>query len=92
VRLFVPEKGKAFYGLLAWQGDTSHLALIKGSDLFPMPNADMKPLWKSPKLTGKILDIVMGPSVKDAKQSGVYVLSASGDDGKGRQLEFFTME
>ena len=34
----------------------------------------------------------MGPSVKDPKQNGVYVLSASGEDGKGRQLEFFTLE
>jgi hypothetical protein len=93
LRLFVPEKSKTLYGLASWQTDTSNLALIDATTLFSNGSpGDLKPLWKSDKLAGKILDIAFGPSLKDGKQNGIYVLEASGDDGKARQLEFFSIQ
>lgn len=92
IRLFVPEKSKKLYGLAAWQTDDSHLAMIDGDDLFSNTSSNLAPTWKSEKLVGKILDIAFGPSFKDAKQNGVYVLEESGKDGKARQLEFFAIQ
>jgi len=92
LRLFFYAKSKKIYGLVAWQSATTHLALLNGSDIFQGPNGDLKPIWQSPNLAGKILDIAFGASVKDAKQNGVYLLEQSGDDGKSRQLEFFTID
>jgi hypothetical protein len=93
LRLFFFDKTKKMYALVAWQATTAHLALLNGSDLFHGPDGgELKPAWKSPALSGKILEIAFGTSLKDPKQGGVYVLEQSGDDGKGRQLEFFSIE
>ena len=52
----------------------------------------MKPIWKSPNLAGKVLDIALGPDPRGSSQTGVLVLQAAGDDGKGRVVEFFALE
>jgi hypothetical protein len=92
-RLLVPRADGRLYGLLSWQAaDGSHVVTIGGSDLFPEPNADMKPLWKSPKLAGKVLDIALGPDPKGGAATGILVLTEAGDGGKGRQVEFFAIE
>jgi hypothetical protein len=92
-RLLVPRSDKRLYGVFSWQAaDGSYVALVDGAQLFPMPVADMKPLWKSPKLAGKVLDIALGPDPKGGAQSGMLVLTQSGDDSKGRQAEFFALE
>lgn len=92
-RLFVPRADGKLYGLLSWQAtDGSYVVLVGGNDLFPDPNPDMKPLWKSPKLAGKVLDIALGPDPKGGAASGMLVLTQAGDDGKGRRVEFFALE
>lgn len=92
VRLFAPRADKRLYGILSWQAaDGSYVAAVGGGDLFPEPAADMKPLWKSEKLSGKVLDIALGPDPKGGTESGFLVLTQVGDDGKGRQIEFFTL-
>jgi hypothetical protein len=92
-RLFDPHSENRLYGVLAWQAtDGAYVVVVDGADLFPEPKADMKPTWKSPKLAGKVLDIALGPDPKGSKQTGVFVLQAAGDDGKGRVLEFFALE
>lgn len=93
VRLFVPYSDKKLYGVFSWQAaDGSHVAVVGGGDLFPEPAAGMKPLWKSPKLPGKVLDIALGADPKNGMQTGMLVLTQAGEDGKGRSLEFFALE
>jgi hypothetical protein len=58
----------------------------------PLPNAAMKPLWKSGKLAGKVLDLALGPDPKGGTQPGLLVLTQAGADGQGRSLEFFALE
>lgn len=92
-RLFVPRSGGRLYGVFSWQAtDGSHVAVVDSADLFPDAKADMKPLWKSPKLSGKVLDIALGPDPRGGAQPGLLVLTAAGDDGKGRRVEFFALE
>jgi hypothetical protein len=93
VRLFIPRSDKKLYGIFSWQAtDGSYVAVVGGGDLFPQPVAEMKPLWKSPKLAGKVLDLALGPDPKGGTQTGLLVLTQAGEDGKGRSLEFFAME
>lgn len=92
-RICDPRMTGKLYGLFAWQSaEGSYAALIGGGSLFPQPQADAKPLWKSPKLAGGILDIALGTNMKDAKQTGFYVLQKSGAEGKERVLEFFVLD
>lgn len=71
---------------------------IEGSEstlvLFAMdpggPGHDFKPLWKSPKLPGTVLDLAIGPDPRTAKGMGLYVLESTGADGKGRTVEYYT--
>ncbi len=91
-RVFDPRMTGKLYGLFAWQAtDGYYAALLGGDSLFPQPQADAKPIWKSPKLAGKVLDIALGRDMKDAKQTGFYVLQQSGAEGKERVLEFFAL-
>jgi hypothetical protein len=92
-RLFVPRGDKRLYGVLSWQAaDGSYVVVIGGGDLFPEPVAGMKPVWKSPKLAGKVLDIALGPDPKGGAGTGMLVLTQAGDDGKGRRVQFFALE
>lgn len=56
------------------------------------PGDDLKPLWKSPKLPGKVLDMAIGSDPKTGKGMGLYVLQATGTDGKGRLVEYYAPE
>lgn len=92
LRLVDPRSDSKLFGLLAWQtADSSHAVLVDGGSLFSNAG-DMKPLWKSPKLAGKILDIAPAPDPRGSKQQGFLVLQATGADGKGRLLEFFALD
>jgi hypothetical protein len=92
-RLFAPRDDKRLYGVFSWQAaDGSYVVVVGGGDLFPEPVAGMKPLWKSPKLAGKVLDIALGADPKGGTGTGLLVLTQAGDDGKGRRIEFFAME
>jgi hypothetical protein len=93
VRLFVPRSDKKLYGVFSWQAaEGSSIAVVGGGDLFPDVNAAMKPLWKSDKLAGKVLDLALGPDPKGGAQTGLLVLTQAGADGLGRSLEFFALE
>jgi hypothetical protein len=92
-RLFVPRSDRRLYGVFSWQAaDGSYVALVGGGDLFPQPIAEMKPLWKSPRLAGKVLDIALGADPKGGAAMGLLILTQAGDDGKGRCLDFFALE
>jgi hypothetical protein len=92
-RLFDPVSDNRIFGLFAWQEpDGPYVALLDAGAIFPQPVADTKPLWKSPKLTGKVLDIALGPDPKGSKQTGFMVLESTGEAGKGRKAEFFAVK
>jgi hypothetical protein len=93
VRLQDIRNDKNLYGVVAWQtAEGPFVAIIGASDLFPMPNSDTKPVWKSPKLAGKVLDIAFGPNPRNTKQTGLFVLQAGGEGGKKPLVEFFSLE
>lgn len=50
------------------------------------------PVWRSPKLTGKVLDVAVGSDPKGSHQTGFFILEASGVDGKARLVEFYALE
>lgn len=54
-------------------------------------SADVKPLWESPKLAGKVLDVAFGSDPKNSKVTGLFVLSST-EDGKKRVVEFFALD
>ena len=51
-----------------------------------------KPTWQSPKLAGKVLDVASGVDPKGGKKRGLLLLLATGEDGKGRALEFMALD
>ena len=91
--LLDPSLDNLIFCLFAWQeADAPYVALVDAGALFPQPVPDTKPLWKSPKLSGKVLDIALGPDPRGSKQTGFLILEASGEGGKGRTVEFFAVE
>jgi hypothetical protein len=93
VRLIDPRSDNKLFGLVAWQAaDGAYAVLVDGGTLFDRNSGDAKPLWKSPKLAGKILDIAPAPDPKGSKKQGFLILQSTGADGKGRLLEFFAMD
>jgi hypothetical protein len=77
----------------AWQtAEGSSVAVINAGDLFPQPNSNAKPVWKSPKMAGKVLDIAFGSNPRDSKQTGIFILQAGGEGGKKPVMEFFALD
>jgi hypothetical protein len=93
IRLVTPPNSERLCALLAWHAaDQTNIALVDADMLFPQPKRDMTPVWKSPELSGKVLDIAAGTNPRDSKQTGFAVLEESGSEGKGRVIEFFAFE
>src|SRR5206468_6914366 len=79
VRLIDAYSDNRIFGLLAWQeADAPYVAVVEAGGLFPQPVPDTKPIWKSPKMAGKVLDIAIGPDPKGTKQTGFLVLETTG--------------
>ena len=92
VRLQDIRNDKNLYAVIAWQAaDGSYLVVLEGSDVFPQGNPSAKPVWKSPNLAGKMLDIALGPNPRDPKQTGIFALYANDAGDKKPVLEFFTL-
>src|SRR5262249_15702561 len=49
---------------------------------FVVSNSEGKPIWRSGKLGGRILDVAHGADPKGTKQTGVLLLLATGQEGK----------
>jgi len=69
---------------------TSKLVLIDPGRV--LGGGEFKPMWSSEPLSGKALDIALGTDPKDGKTPGFLVLTATGEDGKGRTLEFLGLD
>ena len=57
-----------------------------------LSGGDTTPVWKSGKIEGKVLDVAAGRDPRDGKQTGLFVLRTTGDDGKDRVIEFYALD
>lgn len=89
-----PRGESKIYAMLPWQGaDGSFITFVDVASLgHAGGGGDFKPLWKSPKLGGKVLDVTFGADPKGSKQTGLFVLMSVGDDDKRRVVEFFALD
>lgn len=89
--MFDPREDGKLYVWAPWQdSETSFVTVTEASALLSSPDA--KPIWRSPKIAGKILDVAYGKDPKSAKLNGILVLTETGGDKKGRQIEFFALD
>lgn len=86
------ESGTLYSWLPVKEGEDFYLVVANQDALSPTGQAaELKPVWKSPKLS-PILDVAVGTDPKGSKKAGFFVLQATGADGKGRTLEFFALD
>lgn len=89
---FATKPGGKLYGCIAWDSkDESYVALAEFANIIG-GGSSFKPAWRSPKFPGRILDFTVAGDPKTGKGTGVYVLTETGADGKGRQVEYFAVE
>lgn len=89
---FDPRADKNLYALLTWQdNDGPAMVVADISALALGGGGEVKPIWRSPKLAGKVLDVALGTDPRGSKQTGFFVLMETAD-GKGRQVEFFALD
>lgn len=90
VGLFDPHGDNKLYALYGWESaEGSYLMVVD----YSQPSAGPpKPVWRSPKLAGRLLDMVFGVDPKGSHKKGILVLLATGEEQKGRLVEFFAME
>lgn len=82
---------KKLYMLFPGKADGDHgFGLVDMRSL--QGGGSSNPVWKSPKIGGKILDFAVGADPKGSKKNGILVLTATGEGGKKRSVEFFAQE
>jgi len=83
-----PRGDKKLYGWVVRQTDDGDNIIV-----VDVSNAsNMMPVWLSPRLTGKAIDLGYGPSPKDSKATGFAALVATGDKGAKRTLVFYALD
>jgi len=89
--MFDPREVGKLYVWTPWPvKNDAYISVLEASAILTTPDA--KPVWRSPKLAGKVLDVSTGKDPKGGKVTGMLVLTATGEDGKGRQIEFFALD
>lgn len=66
--------------------------VTEGGSSFVISSLEGKPIWESPKLAGRVLDLAFGTDPKGNKQKGILFLLATGTEGKARLVQFFSLE
>jgi hypothetical protein len=59
---------------------------------FVVSSTEGQRVWRSRKFEGRILDVAHGADPKGSKQTGVFLLLATGPEGKGRTVQFLALE
>jgi hypothetical protein len=85
--LFDPRNEGKLYQWITWAPKEGGTYLTVAE--FSGGNEEIKPIWKSSKLSGKILDVALGTDPKGSKNSGFLVLTQEGDK---RTVEFFALD
>ncbi len=94
VGFFDPRGANALYSVLPMQDKDGGHIIIAGPDAIG-PGAQgggVKPLWTSPDISGRILDVALGMDPRTGKTPGIYVLHTSGEKEADRTVEFFALD
>ncbi len=96
VGLIDPRADDRLYAYWARQTkDGSFLDLLDAATLSPDNAgavASAKPVWTSPKIVGKILDVAPGLDPKEGKTLGFYILHTVGVEDQDRVVEFWELD
>ena len=90
--IYDPRGESKLYAWIPWAGTDGYTLVVSDASGIGAGGTEIKPLWTSPKFTGKILDVAVGMDPKNPKKPGLLVLTSSGDGGKIRKLEFFALD
>ncbi len=86
-----PRAENRLYVLTPWATNEGHTLQMFDMSVFG-PGGVPTPSWKSPKLAGPVLDFALGTDPRGTGKKGIFVLEATGPEGKGRQVEFFAQD
>jgi hypothetical protein len=80
--------------LLAWApwADKGAHKVVFMDPAVVMGGGALKPTYETPNLAGKVLDVAVGKDPKGGKLTGMLLLLATGEGGKGRTLEFLALD
>jgi hypothetical protein len=95
VGMIDPRSDGKIYAFWAKQGvDGSVLEILDAKSLGPdnAGGAAPAPVWASPKITGKILDIAPGLDPKTGKTPGFYILHTTGAENQDRAVQFWELD
>ena len=89
-----PRSDGNIYTWLPLQDESgAYLTLADKGALTPgQERRDWNPIWTSPRLQGRILDVTFGIDPRGSKKPGFFVLETGGPDGKGRVVEFLALD
>jgi len=90
IGMFDPRSEGKLYAWIPWLDKEESTLKVTGMD--GLGGGEFKPVWSSPKLAGKVLDVSFGTDPRNPKQTGIFILMATGDGGKGRTVEFFALD
>jgi len=90
--IFDPRGESKLFAWIPWADADGYTIVVTDAASIGGGAAEVKPLWTSPKMKGKILDVAVGMDPKSPKKLGLLVLTSSGDGGKDRKLEFFALD
>lgn len=89
--LFDPRGDGKLYAWTIWQGDDG--PTINVYDVKALSGGlTAQPIWKSPKITGKVLDVAVGMDPKEGKTPGLYVLQTLGLEDRDRMVQFYVLD
>ena len=95
VGMIDPRSDDRVYAFWARQAaDGSVFEILDAKSLGPenAGGAAPTPVWASPKITGKILDIAPGLDPKNGKIPGFYILHTTGADNQDRAVQFWELD
>ncbi len=91
IGMFDPRAESKIYVWMVWNGkDGKNVVAVAEGALGG--GAEIKPVWTSAGIEGKVLDAAYGKDPKNPKVSGILVLTSSGEGGKVRKLTFYALD
>lgn len=89
--LWDPRGDGTLHAWAPWSGaDGAKILFVDPAAI--MGGGALKPTYETAKLAGKVLDVAVGKDPKGGKLTGMLLLMATGEGGKGRTLEFWAVD